>query len=92
MIDDEINHNPNATLVRTMGELNEVSKGAKGWIDAIIIRNVITIIPARRCLKWHKPNCSHTEAVEVVNRRISPENLQCHRNWCPYKCRPIGNK
>ena len=49
-----------------VGEFDEVAERAVSRIDAVIVRNVITIVLARRGLEWHQPNCGDAEAVQIV--------------------------
>ena len=46
VVDDEIDDDADAALLATMGELDEVAERAISWIDAVIVGDVVTIVPA----------------------------------------------
>src|SRR5437870_6149745 len=66
MIDDEIDDHPDAALPAALGEFNEVAERPVAWIDAVIIRNVVTVVLAGRWLKRHQPDCGDAEPVQIV--------------------------
>ena len=59
VIDDKVDDNANAALLAAVSEFHEVSECAVSRIDAIIVGDVVTVVLARRRLKWHQPDCGY---------------------------------
>jgi len=53
MIDDQINEHANATLLRGVGEFDEISERAVAGVYIVIVCDIIAIIAKRRDLKRH---------------------------------------
>lgn len=66
MVDDEVDNDAYAALMAAVREFNEVAKSAIALIDAVVVRNVVSIVLAGRGLKRHEPNRRDAEAVQVV--------------------------
>lgn len=66
MVDDEVDNDAYAALMAAVREFNEVAKSAIALIDAVIVRNVVSVVLAGRGLKRHEPNRRDAEAVQVV--------------------------
>src|SRR5262245_31221736 len=66
VVHDEINQHANATLLGAVGEIDEIAKGAVPRIDAVVVRDVITVIAMRRGLEGHQPYGRDAEAVQII--------------------------
>ncbi len=62
-----------AERVRLLDHGVELVKGAKDWIDAKMITDVVTKVAHRRCEKWRQP-----EAVDAETRHVieTPEDAR----------------
>jgi hypothetical protein len=59
MIDDEIDDDADAALAAAVGELDEIAERSIARIDAILVRDVVAVVPAGRRLKRHQPDCGY---------------------------------
>src|SRR5271166_4172453 len=66
MIHHKVNEHANSALLRSMREFHEIAEGAEGRIDPIVVGNIVTIVLARRRLKWHEPDSRHAEPLQIV--------------------------
>ena len=44
VIDDEIDDDANAALLGAVGELDKVAERAIGWIDAVVVGDIVAIV------------------------------------------------
>src|SRR6185437_9059516 len=66
VVDDEIDDDADAALPATMGEFDEVPERAVAWIDAVIIRDVVTVVLAGRRLERHQPERGNAKPLQIV--------------------------
>ena len=66
MIDDEVDDDADTALPAAMGEFNKIAERAVARIDAVIIRDVVAVVPAGRRLKRHQPDRGDAEPVQVI--------------------------
>ncbi len=48
MVDDKVDDHADAALLAAMGELDEIAERAVARIDAVIVGDIVAIIPAGR--------------------------------------------
>src|SRR5205807_2943565 len=60
------NNDADAALSAAMGEFDEVAQRAITRIDAVIIRNVVTVVPAGRRLEGHQPDRCNPKPVQII--------------------------
>src|SRR2546423_6918758 len=72
MIDDEIDDDPDAALLAAMGEFDKIAERAVARIDAVIVRNVVAVVPAGRWLKRHQPDRGDAEPVQIIQPAQQP--------------------
>ena len=56
----------NAALLAAMRELDKIAQRAVSRIDAVVIGNIVSIIPARGRLKRHQPDGCDAHALEII--------------------------
>ena len=66
VVDDEIDDDADAALLAAMGEFDEVAERAVARIDAVIVRDVVAVVPAGRRLERHQPDRGDAEPVQIV--------------------------
>ena len=66
VIDDEIDDDADAALPAAMGEFDEVAERAVARIDAVIVRDVVTVVLAGRRLERHQPDRGDAEALQII--------------------------
>ena len=66
MVDDEIDDDADATLSAAMGEFDKVAERAVPRIDAIIVRDIVTVVLAGRWLERHQPDRDNAEALQII--------------------------
>jgi hypothetical protein len=66
VVDDEIDNDPNPALLAAMSELDEVAERPVARINAVVIRDVVTVVLAGRRLKRHQPNGGDAEPIQIV--------------------------
>ena len=66
VVHDEVHHDPDAPAAGLVQELDEVAGGAVAWIDAVVVGDVVAVVPVRRRLERPEPERRHPEALEVV--------------------------
>jgi hypothetical protein len=72
VVDDEVHEDADAAAVGLAHELDEVSAGAEAPVDAVVVGDVVSVIPPRRRLERSEPDRRHTEAFEVVETPGEP--------------------
>src|SRR5258705_10819814 len=75
VIDDEIDDDANPTLAAAMGELDEIAQRAVTRIDAVIVGDVVAVIPAWRGLKWHQPDRGNAKSVQIIEPAKQPPEI-----------------
>ena len=66
VVNYQVDEHPNAALLGSMGELDEIAQGAEGGIDPVVVGNVVAVVLAGRGLEWHQPHRSHPESVQII--------------------------
>ncbi len=66
VVDHEIDDHADAALPAAMGELDEIAERAVARIDAVIVGDVVAVVPARRGLERHQPDRGDAEAMQIV--------------------------
>jgi len=72
VVDDEIDDNANASLLAAVSEFHEVAERAVSRIDAVIVGDVVTVVLTWRRLKWHQPDCGHSQSIQIVETPEQP--------------------
>ena len=70
VIDHEVDDDAQPALMAAMGELDEVAESAISRIDAVIVGDVVTIVPAWRRLKRHQPDRGDAKTLQVVQAAL----------------------
>src|SRR5215469_2204072 len=55
-------------------ELAKIVQRPVGWIDAVVIRNVVTIILQRRWIEWEYPDRGYPQVLQVI--QFTKESLK----------------
>ena len=66
VIDDEVDDHADAALLGAVRELDEVAERAVARIDAVVIGDVVAVVPVRRRLERHQPHRGDAEPLQVV--------------------------
>ena len=66
VVDDEVDDDADAALLAAMGEFDEVAERAVARIDAVIVRDVVTVVLAGRGLERHQPDRGDAEPVQII--------------------------
>src|SRR5689334_17892154 len=66
VVDDEIDQHADAAALGLSHELDEVAARAEPRIDAVVVRNVVAVVAARRRLEGREPHRVDAERLEVV--------------------------
>ena len=66
VVDDEIDDDADAALLAAMGEFDEVAERAVARIDAVIVGDVVAVVPAGRGLERHQPDRGDAEPVQII--------------------------
>jgi hypothetical protein len=66
VIDDQIDQDSHAPLLRTVGEFDEFAQRPKARINVVVIGDVITCIAIGRDLERHEPNRRDTQAMQII--------------------------
>ena len=72
VIDHEIHNDTNASLLGSVGELDEIAKGAVARIHAVVVGNVVSVVAIWGGLKRHQPNRGNAKSVQVVQAAHKP--------------------
>src|ERR1700722_13185115 len=63
---DQIDEQTKSALFTTLREFNKVPQGAISGIDAVVISDVVSIVPTRRGLKRHEPYGCDAHSLEII--------------------------
>ena len=66
VVNHEIDDDADAALLAAMGELDEVAQRAVARIDAVIVLDVVAVVPVGRGLERHQPDRGDAKSVQVV--------------------------
>ncbi len=66
VIDDEVDDYADAALPATMGEFDEVAQGTVARIDAVVVRDIVSVVLGGRRLERHQPNRGDAKPVQIV--------------------------
>src|SRR5262249_10330306 len=66
MIDNEVDQDPNSTLLGSVGKLDEIPKRAVSRIDAVVVGDVIAAVAPWRALERHEPDRRDAKSMQIV--------------------------
>ena len=66
VVENELDHDLHAAVVRSVKEFLEVIQRAIAWMDADIIGDVVPIVLERRWKERQKPDAGHAETLQIV--------------------------
>src|SRR5947199_8217881 len=72
VVDDEVDQDTDAAAVGLTHELDEIAAGAEARINAVVVRNVVAVVAARRGLERRQPDGVDPERLEVVEPPAQP--------------------
>ncbi len=72
VVDDEIDDDANAALVRLVCELHEVAERAEALVDRGVVADVVAVVLPRGPLERHEPEARDPEAGERVQASGQP--------------------
>src|SRR6516165_2025496 len=66
VVDDQLGDDSQIAAVRLAHEGLEIGHPPVGWVDALVIGDVITVVTQRRGVKWQQPQRSDSEIAEII--------------------------
>jgi hypothetical protein len=55
VVDDQVEDKPDASLLRFAGQLGEVTKTAQRRVDAVVVADVVAVVPPRTGMDGIQP-------------------------------------
>ena len=52
--------------LRGVREFDEIAESAVARVDPVVVRNIVAIVTERGDLKWHQPDGSDAEAMQII--------------------------
>ena len=93
VIYDQIDKQTQSALFTAFSEFDKVAQCAVSGIDAVVIGNIISIIPARGGLKGHEPYGCDAHPLEIIQTSHQTlESPRYRRHLHPYKLRLRDNR
>ena len=72
VIDDEVDDDPDAAIVRRADDLDEVAVAAEPRVDAVEVGDVVAVVAVGARVEGHQPQARHAEVGEVVDALREP--------------------
>src|SRR5262245_62129712 len=66
MVDDEIDDDADAETLGVLHGRHEVPERAMLVVDAVVIGDVVSVVPVRRWVKGLKPDARYAETLKIV--------------------------
>jgi hypothetical protein len=75
VVDDELDQNADAAIVRRFNERAEVVHRAEGGVDVAIVADVVAVVAHRRREERQDPQARYAEVFDVVELRRQPREI-----------------
>ena len=66
VVQDEIDDDPDAAILRLLDELDEVAEVSEVWVDAVVVGDVVAVVPPWRGVEGQEPHARDPKPGEVV--------------------------
>ena len=72
VVDDEVDDDPDAAVIRRPDDLDEVAVAAEPRVDAVEVGDVVAVVAVGARVEGHQPEARHAEVGEVVDALREP--------------------
>ena len=69
---DQVDHHPDAAVLALVHQLDEVAQAAEPRVDAVVVGDVVAVVPAGRGVDRVQPQGADPEPAEVVEPADQP--------------------
>ena len=66
VIDDQVDDDANAALLRLVSELDEIAERAVARVHRVIVGHIVAVIAVRGFLEGHQPDRGDAEPLQVI--------------------------
>ena len=75
VVDHEVGDHTHPAILCGPDQLDEVAEGAEALVDAVVVGDVVPVVPVRGGVERHQPQARHAEVGEVVDLLGEPAEV-----------------